>query len=413
MPPSCFEHEEERQEFLKNARTAARLSARNLVELRAVRIMGEFIVFVMEYVEGETLAQKVRREGPLRVAAATRIVHDVAYGVGIAGEYGLVHGNLTPDNIMIEARTGRALVMDLGLVPRFRQRELITLRERHASVPFVSPEVRAGRLPTSRSDGFSLGVIGYFAVTGAVPLDQNETIRRATGREVHELLPPIRVHGRGMDSTFQVVIESCLNKDPAKRYRHARELRYALSHAADLDFTEKERVKMLRPSRLGWSGPELWLRFFASPLGEWFVWLAGLGLKRPPPDPPEIAKLKELSYEGVHWDAARDVSNLVPAFDYIVLTRLIRIRNYAEWARAVESRLPPDLAAEVSSAIDRSNRGLERCHRRIHKLLKGDDPKPFTRALLEAGSIFEPMDGVLDFVQRVLNEAGGDGGTRE
>src|SRR5688500_15425252 len=103
-----------RERFLREARMAAGLSHPHIVPIHRVAEMGGFVFFVMSYVEGETLGERIRARGPLPPADATRIMREVAWALAYAHGRGIVHRDVKPDNIMLEARTGRALVTDFG-----------------------------------------------------------------------------------------------------------------------------------------------------------------------------------------------------------------------------------------------------------------------------------------------------------
>src|SRR6187397_943827 len=117
---------ESRERFVREARTAAGLSHPHIVPIHRV---GEasppgaagaatgtrFVFFVMSYVEGETLGERLRRDGPLPPAEAARVLREVAWALAYAHGRGIVHRDVKPDNILLEAGTGRALVTDFGI----------------------------------------------------------------------------------------------------------------------------------------------------------------------------------------------------------------------------------------------------------------------------------------------------------
>jgi serine/threonine-protein kinase len=104
-----------RERFLREARMAAGLSHPHIVPIHRVSEIGGFVFFVMSYVEGETLGERLRRSGPLSAVDATRVMREVAWALAYAHGRGLVHRDVKPDNILLEAGSGRALVTDFGI----------------------------------------------------------------------------------------------------------------------------------------------------------------------------------------------------------------------------------------------------------------------------------------------------------
>src|SRR5688500_259241 len=104
-----------RERFLREARTAAGVSHPNIVPIHRVGAAGDFVFFVMSYVAGETLGERLRTRGPLPPADAARVLREVAWALAYAHGRGIVHRDVKPDNILLEAGTGRALVTDFGI----------------------------------------------------------------------------------------------------------------------------------------------------------------------------------------------------------------------------------------------------------------------------------------------------------
>src|SRR5574338_1015221 len=97
----------QRARFLQEARTAARLAHPHIVPIHAVEQHGDLVLFIMGYIAGMTLAERVRTQGPLDPAAATRLVQEVAWALAHAHQHGVIHRDIKPENILLERGTGR------------------------------------------------------------------------------------------------------------------------------------------------------------------------------------------------------------------------------------------------------------------------------------------------------------------
>ncbi len=175
-----------RDRFLREARTAAGLSHPHIVPIHRVGEADGCVYFVMSYVEGETLGERLRSRGPLPPAQAARLLREVAWALAYAHGRGIVHRDVKPDNILLEAGTGRALVTDFGIAHGGAQHGPDTdAGLLMGTAHFISPEQAAGAPLDGRSDIYALGVVGYLAVSGRLPFE-NATlpallVRQASG----------------------------------------------------------------------------------------------------------------------------------------------------------------------------------------------------------------------------------------
>jgi serine/threonine-protein kinase len=115
LPPELAPQSELRNQFLREARTAAGLSHPHIVPIHAVEEHGEAVFFVMGFVDGETLRERVEQHGPLTPRATMKLLQEVAWALGYAHSRGVVHRDIKPENIMIERATGRSMVTDFGI----------------------------------------------------------------------------------------------------------------------------------------------------------------------------------------------------------------------------------------------------------------------------------------------------------
>jgi eukaryotic-like serine/threonine-protein kinase len=225
-----------RDRFLRETRMAASFSHPNIVPVYAVEESDDLLAYVMGYVEGESVAERVRRAGPLSVRDVVRLLQDAGYALAYAHGRGIVHRDIKPDNIMIERATSRALVMDFGVsrviaAPDERAESKLTrVGEVVGTAEYMSPEQATGDRVDGRSDLYSLGLTAYFALTGRVAMEA-ETTGKALVKQITETLPPMAIVRPDLPSALAAAIDRCLLKDPAARFDRAEELVEALDAA--------------------------------------------------------------------------------------------------------------------------------------------------------------------------------------
>lgn len=169
--PELARRPEVRERFLREARTVAALSHPNIVPIHAVEEHGDLLFFVMGYVEGESLRERVQRTGLVSHGTVTTMVRDIAWALGYAHGRGVIHRDVKPDNILIERATGRALLMDFGIARRDTEQTLSGAGELVGTLQYMSPEQAAGETTDGRSDLYSLGLTALFALTGRPPVE--------------------------------------------------------------------------------------------------------------------------------------------------------------------------------------------------------------------------------------------------
>ncbi|HVX39718.1 MAG TPA: serine/threonine-protein kinase [Gemmatimonadaceae bacterium] len=222
-----------RERFLREARTAAGLSHPHVVPIHRVGEAGGFVFFVMSYVEGETLGERLRTKGPLPPAEAARVLREVAWALAYAHGRGIVHRDVKPDNILLEAGTGRALVTDFGIAQRDDPSAPDTDPGKiMGTAHFMSPEQAAGAPIDGRSDLYGLGVVGYLAVSGRLPFDASNVpallVRQATEAPVG-----VARVAPGVPPALAAAIDRCLARDPAARFPDGEALAAALAPAPE------------------------------------------------------------------------------------------------------------------------------------------------------------------------------------
>jgi hypothetical protein len=164
LPPILAAQPTFRERFLREARTAARLAHPHIVPIHTVAERDGFVYFVMGYVPGMTLGQRVRERGPLRPDEAARVLREIAWALGYAHAQGVVHRDVKPDNILLDEQSGRAMVTDFGIA-QVAEAESISGGHRAGTRGFMSPEQMLGLALDGRSDLFALGLVGVYLLT--------------------------------------------------------------------------------------------------------------------------------------------------------------------------------------------------------------------------------------------------------
>ncbi|MEO8334374.1 MAG: serine/threonine-protein kinase [bacterium] len=230
-----------RERFLREARTAAGLSHPNIVPIHAVETHDGIVFIAMAFIDGETLAERVRRTGPLPPHEVARILREVAWALAYAHGRGIVHRDIKPENILIERASGRALVTDFGIAQARKtpgaDHRLTLEGQLIGTVAFMSPEQSAGEAVDGRSDLYALGGVGYFALTGRAPFEAT-TLEALLVARYTRAAPSIELARPDVPHALAAVIDRCLAREPHDRYASAEAVAEALSESTGRSGTQ-------------------------------------------------------------------------------------------------------------------------------------------------------------------------------
>src|SRR3954463_1326571 len=160
-----------RERFLREARTAARLSHPNIVPVHRADEVGGQVFFVMGFVDGDSLAATLEGSGSLAPKRTVPILRDVAAALGYAHQHGVIHRDVKTENILLDTITGRAMVTDFGIARVGEAAPLTATGQVLGTVYYLSPEQVSGERVDLRSDIYALGVVGYAMLAGQFPFD--------------------------------------------------------------------------------------------------------------------------------------------------------------------------------------------------------------------------------------------------
>src|SRR6185437_11469879 len=180
-----------RERFLRETQLVANMSHPNVVPIYAVEEHPGVIFYAMGFIDGESLTERVRRAGPLPPAEVARMLQEAAWALSYAHSRGIVHRDVKPDNILIERATGRALLVDFG-ISKVANSTVTSLGETLGTPQFMSPEQAAGEPADARSDLYSLGLVGYFALIGRAPFDA-PSVQAILAMQVTQPASPVAV----------------------------------------------------------------------------------------------------------------------------------------------------------------------------------------------------------------------------
>ncbi|MGN6258849.1 MAG: protein kinase domain-containing protein [Solirubrobacterales bacterium] len=227
------EQEDQLQRFRQEARAVAKLSHPNVVAVIDAGEDGGHPYIVFEYVEGETLKQKINRVGALDAQEALAYAIEIARGLTVAHGRNMVHRDIKPQNVLIDSE-GRAKLTDFGISRQLEQDGMTATGRVLGTTDYVAPEQAMGHPVDQRSDVYSLGVVLYEMLVGQVPFSADSQVGVAM-KHVNEELPDVQQRRPELSAAAAMVVERATAKDPAERYQQVGEMIDDLSTALEVE----------------------------------------------------------------------------------------------------------------------------------------------------------------------------------
>ena len=227
------------ERFRREARAVAQVSHPNVVAVIDAGEDGGRPYIVFEYVDGETLKERIDRLGHLPLDEAAAYSIEVGRGLAAAHARRLVHRDVKPQNVLIDAE-GRAKVTDFGIARELEHDGLTKTGRVLGTTDYVSPEQAMGQPVDARSDIYSLGVLLYEMLTGEVPFQADNLVGVAM-KHVNERMPDVQKQRRDVSSALAAVIERATEKKPEKRYGDMNAMLADLENALEVEVARAGR----------------------------------------------------------------------------------------------------------------------------------------------------------------------------
>jgi serine/threonine-protein kinase len=232
LPPELAEQKDLRERFKREARTAAKLSHPNIIPVFSVEEVEKFVFFVMAFVEGETLTERISSKGPLTPSEAVNVLREVSWALEHAHSQGVVHRDVKTDNIMLESASGRVLVTDFGIAQVAGVGVDTDFGEMFGTPAFMSPEQSTGEIVDHRSDIYSFGLVAFITLSGRHPFDAKEP-SDFLAHHIGTRAPRLTTVAPGVPRPLSSIVERCLKKDPDERIQSGHELADALGESLE------------------------------------------------------------------------------------------------------------------------------------------------------------------------------------
>ena len=207
------------ERFLREARAAARIKHPHIVTVYDVGQERDQFYFVMEYLEGQTLADHIRQRGALPPDEALSILRPLAGALDYAHRHQLVHRDIKPSNIIVGDGL-RVTLTDFGIARAAQETRLTSTGAIMGTPEYMSPEQAWGEEVGHQTDLYSLAVVAYEMLSGRAPF-RGTTPHAVLYKQIHEPPPPIRDLRPELPPSVETVLSRALDKDPGKRYATA------------------------------------------------------------------------------------------------------------------------------------------------------------------------------------------------
>ena len=231
--------------FQREALSASSLAHPNIVEMYDVGEDDGLYYIVMEYVDGKTLKQLLKKRGNLTLSEAIDIMLQLTDGMAHAHDSYIVHRDLKPQNVMIKD-DGQIKITDFGIAMALNSTQLTQTNSVMGSVHYLPPEQASGKGSTIKSDIYSIGIIFYELLSGSLPFRGDNAVEIAL-KHMRDPLPSLRDENPAIPQSIENIIMRATAKNPKNRYEDTRTMHDDLLTALDDERMNEEPIKFKYP----------------------------------------------------------------------------------------------------------------------------------------------------------------------
>ena len=226
--------------FQREALASSSLSHPNIVEMYDVGEDNGTYYIVMEYVDGKTLKQLIKKRGALTLSECIDIMLQLTDGVEHAHESYIIHRDLKPQNIMIQDN-GEIKITDFGIAMALNNTQLTQTNSVMGSVHYLPPEQASGKGSTVKSDVYSMGILFYELLTGNLPFRGDNAVEIAL-KQIKDEIPSVKKSNPAIPQSIENIVLKATAKNPRNRYASSKEMHEDLLTALNEDRKNEEMI---------------------------------------------------------------------------------------------------------------------------------------------------------------------------
>ena len=231
--------------FQREALSASSLSHPNIVEMYDVGEDNGIYYIVMEYIEGKTLKQLIKKRGSLTLSEAIDIMLQLTDGISQAHDSYIIHRDLKPQNILIK-EDGLIKITDFGIAMALNSTQLTQTNSVMGSVHYLPPEQASGKGSTIRSDIYSMGILFYELLTGNLPFKGDNAVEIAL-KQMRDDIPRIRKKNPAIPQSVENVVLKATAKNPKNRYADVKEMHADLLTVLNDERMDEKKIEFKYP----------------------------------------------------------------------------------------------------------------------------------------------------------------------